>query len=170
MQHYKDQLLTHLDFPQPGIVFYDFSPLLSDPVTFKKIIVDLSDKVRAYAFDYIAGVDARGFIFGGALALHCEKGFVMVRKAGKLPGATTEQSYSLEYGSNKLSIQEGFIKPGARVLIIDDILATGGTARTAGQLIEQAGGVIAAIAFVLELPALNGRAQLPYAVETWLVV
>lgn len=150
------------DFPKPGILFKDIGPLLADPVVFGAVIEEWRAR-HTGSVDLVAGLEARGFLFAGALAHALGVGTLPVRKAGKLPGATIERSYDLEYGSATLAIQEGAITPGDRVLVVDDILATGGTARAACELIEQAGGRIVAVDVVMELAGLGGRA----ALERW---
>ena len=144
------------DFPSQGILFKDIGPLVSDPVAFAAVI----EHWRARHTGQVAkvvGIDARGFIFGGALAHALGVGFVPVRKAGKLPGRTIERSYDLEYGSATLAVQADAFTGGERVVVIDDVLATGGTAHAACALIEQVGGVIDEVAGVLELLGLGGR-------------
>ncbi len=167
---YGKLLITHADFPKPGIVFYDFSALIGNPHHFKSTIVALATKLQHYDYDIIAGIDARGFIFGGALAFHANKGFVMLRKPGKLPGDLTEMAYDLEYGTNVLSLQKNTVQAGQRVLIIDDVLATGGTAHIASRLISNHGAHVVAMAFIIEIAHLNARASLPHPVESLIVV
>lgn len=168
MKDAKNQVLSYPDFPKPGVLFYDLSGLLMDPASFKGVIDDLAAQVQGFDYDVIVAVDARGFIFGAALALQVEKGLAIVRKPGKLPGAVNTLNYTLEYGSNSLSLQKGLLKPGMRALIIDDVLATGGTAFITSQLIEAEGAIVTGLAFVLEIAALNGRALLPYPIAAWL--
>lgn len=170
MNYSKKDLLSYADFPTPGTTFYDLAPLLAQPESFRHLIHALAERVQRYDYDVIAATDARGFIYSGALAFHCAKALVLVRKAGKLPGVLQEVAYDLEYGQNVLALQQGVLKPGQRVLVIDDVLATGGTAQAVVQLIEATGAVVAALAFPLEITALKGRACLPYAVETLIEV
>jgi len=148
------------DFPKPGIVFKDITPLLSDAEAFRSCIELLSAKYSDKGIDAIVGIESRGFIFGAALALNMRKPFVPVRKPGKLPADTYRIDYQLEYGSDALEIHKDALSKGAKVLLIDDLLATGGTARATAELISKAGGSVAAIAFVVELTFLNGAKNL----------
>lgn len=148
------------DFPQPGIQFKDITPLLADPRLFAACIDLLTAGHEPGSVDTIVGVDARGFILAGAAALKLECGFVPVRKKGKLPWKTIEESYDLEYGSNTVAIHEDALRPGARVLLIDDVLATGGTACAAAALLEKAGARIIEVSFLIELSFLRGRDKL----------
>jgi len=149
------------DFPEPGILFRDITPLLSEPKAFEYAIDQMVERFAAEQLDYIVGIESRGFIFGTPLALKLGCGFVPVRKPGKLPAAVHTVEYTLEYGKNRLEIhQDAFAKPG-RVLVVDDLLATGGTAAAAGHLVEQAGGTLVGFGFIIELSFLNGRVKLP---------
>lgn len=148
------------DFPKPGILFKDIGPLVGDPVAFAAVIEHWRAR-HTGRVDAVVGIDARGFIFGGALALALGVGFVPVRKAGKLPGATIERSYDLEYGQARLAVQADALRPGQRVVVIDDVLATGGTAAAACALVEELGAVVVEFAVILELAALGGRSALP---------
>ncbi len=143
------------DFPQPGILFFDILPLLKNPKHFRTLTQELS--VFANAIDVVAGIEARGLILGSAVALHLGKGFVPLRKKGKLPGATLEESYGLEYGKDTLEIQEGVLNRGDRVLLIDDVLATGGTLVAGVKLIHQCGAVVESVVVALEINELPGR-------------
>jgi adenine phosphoribosyltransferase len=143
------------DFPLPGILFFDILPLLKDPKHFAVLTKELS--VFADAIDVVAGIEARGLILGSAVALHLGKGFVPLRKKGKLPGATLEESYGLEYGKDTLEIQEGVLNRGDRVLLIDDVLATGGTLVAGVKLVNQCGAVVESVAVALEINELLGR-------------
>jgi adenine phosphoribosyltransferase len=149
------------DYPKPGIRFYDLTTLLKDPQGFHTLIDRLCDHFRDHTIDIVAGIEARGFIFAPALAYRLGAGFVPVRKAKKLPGKTAAISYALEYGTDTLEIHEDAIKPGQRVIICDDLLATGGTAAATAKLIQKLGGTIEGTAFAVELTFLNGRAKLP---------
>jgi adenine phosphoribosyltransferase len=147
------------DFPKKGIMFKDISPLLYNPKEFKECVSYIAKKWDG-KIDVIAGFDARGFIFASALALHMNLPFVMLRKAGKLPGAVKQVSYGLEYGESKLEIQESEHLIGKRVLLVDDVLATGGTAEAGAKLIEMSSGVVAGLQFIIELSALEGKKKL----------
>ncbi|MBK6887406.1 MAG: adenine phosphoribosyltransferase [Tetrasphaera sp.] len=147
------------DFPKPGILFKDIGPLIGDPIAFDAVIQHCMGR-HGGRVDLVAGIEARGFIFGGALAHALGVGFVPVRKAGKLPGAVVERSYALEYGQATLAVQEGAVTPGAKVVVVDDVLATGGTAAAACELLESVGADVVGIDVVLELRALGGRATL----------
>jgi adenine phosphoribosyltransferase len=148
------------DFPVKGILFYDITTLLEDATAFKESVDQLAARYQDTAIDLIVGVESRGFIFGAALAYKLNTGFVPVRKPGKLPAKTLAESYELEYGTNMLEIHEDAINPGQKVLVVDDLLATGGTAKAACTLIERLGGEVASIAFIIELTFLNGRASI----------
>jgi adenine phosphoribosyltransferase len=148
------------DFPKPGIQFKDITPLLADARLFSGCIDLLTKEYQAGMVDTVVGIDARGFIFAAAAALKLQAGFVPVRKKGKLPYTTHEQSYDLEYGTNTIAIHTDALKKGSRVLLIDDLLATGGTAAAAAQLVEKVGARILQINFVIELSFLKGRERL----------
>jgi adenine phosphoribosyltransferase len=148
------------DFPKPGIQFKDITPVLSDHRLFQGAIKLLVDDAKNDRIDKVVGIDARGFIFGAAAALHLGAGFVPVRKKGKLPWATHEQSYDLEYGSATVAIHVDAVHPGERVLLVDDLLATGGTAAATIRLLEKLGAVIVGVRFLVELRFLDGRARL----------
>jgi adenine phosphoribosyltransferase len=148
------------DFPIPGIQFKDITPVLADARLFAGSIDLLINDFKPGTVDTVIGIDARGFIFAAAAALKLKAGFVPVRKKGKLPYTTLEQSYDLEYGSNTIAIHTDAVGPGSRVLLIDDLLATGGTAAAAAQLVTQAGAEILEISFLIELSVLKGRGKL----------
>ena len=148
------------DFPKPGILFRDITTLLQDKNAFKTAVDLLAKKFAKEKIDYVAGVEARGFIFGGALANKLNLGFIPVRKKGKLPGKTKGITYNLEYGADTLEIHQDALKPQDRVLIVDDLLATGGTVRAVADLLEAQGARVAGIAFVIELVDLKGRDKL----------
>jgi len=148
------------DFPVPGVVFKDFTPLLSDGPAFRAVVQDISSRYVGRV-DVIVGIEARGFILGAAVAYELGIGFVPVRKAGKLPGDTHSAEYQLEYGSAVIEVHMDAFIAGARVLVMDDVLATGGTAEATCELIERAGANVAAVEVVLELGFLNGRSKLP---------
>ena len=148
------------DFPKPGIQFKDITPVLADPQLFSGCIDLLIDGFKPGQVDAVVGIDARGFIFAAAAAHKLGAGFVPVRKKGKLPYKTFEQSYELEYGSNTIAIHVDAFKPGSRVLLVDDLLATGGTAAAAAELVRKAGAEILEIRFLIELSFLKGREKL----------
>lgn len=148
------------DFPKPGILFYDITTLLKDPDGLRSVMQALGREVEALEFDVVAGIESRGFIFAPALAQAFGKGFVPVRKPGKLPADTEKIEYQLEYGSDALEIHRDAVAPGSRVLIVDDLLATGGTAAAVARLVEKLGGAVAGFAFVVELDFLSGREKL----------
>jgi adenine phosphoribosyltransferase len=149
------------DFPQRGIVFKDITPLLADPDLWDRCMSALVQTARGEQVDKVVGIDARGFIFAAVVADRLEAGFIPIRKKGKLPWRTIGVAYDLEYGSNHIEMHEDAIRPGDRVLLVDDVLATGGTAAAALYLVRQAGGILVAASFLVELGFLNGRAKLP---------
>ncbi len=148
------------DFPKAGILFRDITPLLADGRTFRQVIDFFGDRYADQRIDVVVGVEARGFVVGSALAYRLCAGNVLVRKRGKLPYKTLRSTYALEYGTDSLEIHQDAIKPGQRVLISDDLLATGGTISAAADLVRQLGGEIVELAFLIELTELNGRAKL----------
>jgi adenine phosphoribosyltransferase len=148
------------DFPKPGIQFKDITPVLADPRLFAGSIDLLTANFKPGTVDAVVGIDARGFIFAAAAALHLKAGFVPVRKKGKLPYQTHEESYDLEYGANSIAIHTDAVQPGSRVLLIDDLLATGGTAAAAASLLRKVGAQILEISFLIELRFLAGRDKL----------
>ena len=148
------------DFPQPGIIFKDITPLLADKATFKGVVEQVCSHWAERPPDVVTAIEARGFIPGGAVALGLRAGFVPIRKPGKLPWKTVSQDYQLEYGTDQLQIHEDAVKPGQTVLIVDDVLATGGTAAAATQLIRKLGGVVLGIHVLIELSFLGGRGRL----------
>jgi adenine phosphoribosyltransferase len=159
------------DFPKPGIVFKDITPLLADHTAFAGAVDAVVSHYGRGTVDKVAGIEARGFILAAPVAYHFGAGFVPVRKAGKLPSATLAQSYALEYGEAELELHQDAISPGDRVVIVDDVLATGGTAAAAAQLVRRAGGVVVGISVLMELTFLDGRAKLPeYDVQALLTV
>lgn len=145
------------DFPKPGILFRDITTLLNDKEAFKSAIDQLADLLKSVSFDYIVAAESRGFIFGGALAYKLGCGFVPVRKPGKLPGKTHSHTYALEYGEDSLEIHRDAFPEGAKVLILDDLLAIGGTASAMVNLVKKLKAEIVGIAFLIELVALNGK-------------
>ena len=155
------QLIRHVpDFPKPGILFYDITTLLRDRTGFRQAIDCLVTPYRENVVDVVVGIESRGFILGAAVADRLGGGFVPVRKPGKLPAKTVRVEYDLEYGTDALEIHHGAIERGQHVLIVDDLLATGGTAQATVDLIKRAGGDVRNLAFLIELEALNGRARL----------
>ena len=148
------------DFPKPGIIFKDITPILGDPKLFRAAVDILLAKHKGVKVDKIAAIDARGFLFGGAMADRLGVGLVPIRKKGKLPYKSYEQSYDLEYGSATLTIHQDAFRKGDQVVLVDDLLATGGTAAASAKLIEQAGGRVLGIDFLVELTFLNGRRKL----------
>lgn len=148
------------DFPTPGIVFKDVMPLLADPAAYRQTIDRLAAWAGPRAPDVILGAEARGFIFGGALAYALGCGFVAARKPGKLPWATVEAQYDLEYGTDALEVHADALSSGSRVIVLDDVLATGGTARAKIELVEQLGGTVVGALFVIELAFLGGRERI----------
>lgn len=158
------------DFPSPGIVFKDVTPVLADAEVFSAVVRDMAERRRG-TVDVVVGIEARGFIFGAALAHELGLGFVPVRKAGKLPGATRGLTYELEYGTATIEIHEDAFVAGARVLLVDDVLATGGTAEAACRLLEEAGAEVVAFETLVELAFLAGRERLArYDVHATVVV
>ena len=149
------------DFPKPGILFRDLTPLMRDPAGWQEVIRQLGAVCERLQPELIVGIESRGFIVGTALATAVRLGFVPVRKAGKLPGKVTGIDYALEYGSDRLEIHSDALADGSRVLIIDDLLATGGTAAACAKLVQAAGGELCGFGFVAELAALEGRRKLP---------
>jgi len=160
MEHLKTLIREVPDFPKPGILFYDITTLLKDPLGFQQLSDAFAERYRDNPPDVIAGIEARGFIFGPLLASRLNRGFVPIRKPGKLPHATSRVSYELEYGQDTLEVHTDAVERGQKVLIVDDLLATGGTARATCQLVEQLGGHIHGLAFVVELTFLPGRQKL----------
>ena len=156
----KSYIRTIPDFPKPGIQFRDVTTLFSDPRGFRVAIDQLLHPYAGIRIDKVAGLEARGFILGGAVAHQLSVGFVPVRKKGKLPGATISQDYALEYGTATMELHDDAIQAGERVLIVDDLLATGGTAEAGVKLIEKLGGEVVSLAFIIDLPDLGGRARL----------
>lgn len=148
------------DFPKPGIQFKDITTLLLEPPAFRAIIDCWAERYGARGIDVIVGMDARGFVFAGALAYVLGLPLVLARKHGKLPAATVSETFQLEYGSDTVELHADAIRPGQRALLIDDLLATGGTMAAIARLVERLDGIVEAMAFVVELPPLNGRAAL----------
>lgn len=165
----KSRIRTIPDYPKKGIMFRDITTLIQDPVGLKLVIDNFAERYRGNAaeFDSIVGIEARGFIIGGALAYALGKGFVPIRKPGKLPGNTVSEEYALEYGTDSVEIHTDALAKGERVLLVDDLLATGGTALAAASLVEKLDAVVAELAFVVNLPDIGGEKRLtekPYSV------
>ena len=158
----KGRIRTVPDYPKKGIMFRDITTLIKDPVGFRLVIDSLTQRyiTGEIPFDVIVGIEARGFIMGGALSYTLGKGFVPIRKAGKLPSAVEEQVYDLEYGSDKIEIHRDALAKGEKVLLVDDLLATGGTAMAAAALIEKLGAEVVEMAFIVNLPDVGGAAKL----------
>ena len=156
----RDYIRTIPDFPQEGIMFRDMTTLFANPRGFRMAVDQLLHPYAGEDIDVVVGLEARGFILGGAIAHQLGKGFVPIRKKGKLPGATIEQSYTLEYGEAVMEIHNESIEAGAKILVVDDLLATGGTAAAGIKLLERLGGNVVGCAFVIDLPELGGRAKL----------
>ena len=156
----KGRITDYQDFPKKDIVFRDFSPLLRDPSVMSFMADEFSKFFHPEDVDVFVGIESRGFILASILASRYNKGMVMVRKAGKLPGKTIKLAYTIEYGADTIEIQEDIIKKGERVVICDDLLATGGTAKASAQLVEKAGGTISGFAFIIELTALDGSKEI----------
>ncbi len=148
------------DFPKQGILFYDITTLLKDKAGFRKVIDHLTERIRPFGADLVLGIEARGFIFAPALAYNLNAGFVPVRKPNKLPAAVERITYELEYGMDTLEMHKDAVKPGMRVVVADDLLATGGTSLATVRLVERLGGQVVAVSFVIELEALKGRQRL----------
>ncbi|WP_289150019.1 adenine phosphoribosyltransferase [uncultured Salipiger sp.] len=156
----RDYIRSIVDFPHEGIVFRDVTTLFADPRGFRMAIDQLLHPYAGMRFDKVVGLEARGFILGGAVAHQLSAGFVPIRKKGKLPGAVISEAYTLEYGEAVVEIHDDAITPGERVLLVDDLLATGGTAEAGIRLVERLGGEIIGCAFIVDLPDLGGRARL----------
>ena len=156
----KEKIADYPNFPKKGILFRDFSPVLKDPSALSFIADEFAKKFHPKDIDVFAGIESRGFILASILASRYNKGMIMIRKAGKLPGKTVKTSYTIEYGKAVMEIQKDVIQQGQRVLICDDLLATGGTAKAAAKLIEKIEGTVVGFAFIIELLELNGREKI----------
>jgi len=156
----KSKIRTIPNFPKAGIMFRDITTLLADAKGFGEVINNLVAKYKNVDIDYVAGIESRGFIIGGALAKELGVGFIPIRKKGKLPAKVISEKYALEYGTDTIEIHEDALKKGDKVLLIDDLIATGGTALAAVKLIEKVGGEVVSCAFVIDLPELGGKAKL----------
>ena len=160
MKTVKDYIRTIVDFPHEGIMFRDVTTLFADPRGFRMAVDQMLHPYAGQRIDKVVGLEARGFILGGAIAHQLGTGFVPIRKKGKLPGATISQAYTLEYGEALVEIHDDAITAGERILLVDDLLATGGTAQAGISLIERLGGEIVSCSFIIDLPALGGRQKL----------
>ncbi|MFX4221013.1 MAG: adenine phosphoribosyltransferase [Thalassobaculum sp.] len=164
----KEHIREVPDFPKPGILFYDISTLLAHPAAWKETVAQLAEIIKPFKPDLLAGIESRGFLTAAPLALELGLGFLMVRKKGKLPGPTVPYTYDLEYGTDTVEIQEGAVQPGQRVVILDDLLATGGTLSASVELLRKVGGEVAGGACIMELTFLNGRDKLDIPFESLL--
>ena len=160
MENLKKYINEIIDFPKEGIVFKDINPIYKDPMKWNELMLPLKKLISTLKPDYIAGIEARGFISASALAFNLEVGFIPIRKPNKLPGKVIGINYQLEYGEDRLEIQHNSIKKDSKIIVVDDLLATGGTASAAGKLIRKAGGDLIGFAFLVELTELGGRQQL----------
>ncbi len=170
MKKLEDYVVTIPDFPEPGIMFRDITSVIQDPDGLKTAVDGLTDLVRNLDFDLVIGPESRGFIFGVPVAYLLGKGFIPVRKKGKLPRETVSEKYDLEYGQAEVEMHKDAIKPGQKVVIVDDLIATGGSAEAAAKLVEKLGGKVVRMVFVMELAGLEGRKKLAgYDVESLIV-
>ena len=161
----KENVRSIKDFPVKGIIFRDITTAIKDKDSLRAIINALTEIFTGKGIDYVAGVEARGFVFASALAYNINSGCILIRKPGKFPAEPISEEYTLEYGTNKIEMHKDAIEPGKKVIVIDDLLATGGTVAAACKLLTRAGAEIKAAAFVIELTELNGRAKLPENIE-----
>ena len=157
---FKQHIRAIPDFPKPGILFYDISTLLAHPQAWRTMIEQLAEAIRPYRPELLVGIESRGFLVAAPLAFALGSGFAMVRKKGKLPGRTVRYSYALEYGTDTIEVQEDAISSGQRVIVLDDLIATGGTMQAAIELVQQQGGTVAAAACIIELAFLQGRRRI----------
>ncbi len=170
MKKIEDYVRAIPDFPQPGIIFRDVTSVIGDPDGLRLAIDLMKDKVKDLDFDVVVGTESRGFMFGVPIAYEMHKAFVPVRKKGKLPMETIEQSYDLEYGSAVVEMHKDSIKPGQKVVVVDDLIATGGTIEASIKMIEKLGGVVVKVVFLMELAGLHGRDRLNgYDVESVII-
>ena len=156
----ESAIRTVPDFPKKGIMFRDITTILQDPVLFNDVINDLANQVKNWDADVLVGIESRGFVFGAPIAIKLGLPFALARKPGKLPYKTKGVEYALEYGTDRIEMHVDSIKKGQKVVVVDDLLATGGTAQAAARLVEELGGVVAGLLFVVELPDLGGRKRL----------
>ncbi|MDO4622361.1 MAG: adenine phosphoribosyltransferase [Eubacteriales bacterium] len=170
MKKLEDYVISIPDFPEPGIIFRDVTSILDDADGLQLAINQLQERLEGIDFDVLVGTESRGFIFGMPLAYNLHKPFVLVRKKGKLPRETVSKSYDLEYGSATIEMHKDSIKPGQKVVLVDDLIATGGTIKAAAELIEELGGEVVKMLFVMELAGLHGRDRLKeYDVDSVIV-
>jgi len=162
----KDHIAPIPDFPKPGILFYDISPLLAHPAAWRVTVERMAERIERHKPQVLAGIESRGFLVAAPLALHMGLGFVMLRKKGKLPGKTVPHTYDLEYGQDTIEIQEGAVAKGDRVVLLDDLLATGGTMAAAGELLRGVGADLRGAACIIELTFLKGRDRLDIPIDT----
>lgn len=160
MKELQDYVRTISDFPAKGIMFRDITTIIQDPNGLKLAIDKMQELLKNVEFDSIAGIESRGFIFGMPLAYNLGKAFIPIRKKGKLPAETVSMSYELEYGTATIEMHKDAIKPGQKIIVVDDLIATGGTVEAAAKLIEEVGGVVEKMIFLIELPDLGGREKL----------
>ncbi len=160
MEELKKKIREVPDFPEPGILFYDLTTLLKDREGLRSVMDILTEEYKEKEIDRVVGIESRGFIFAPTLAYHLNAGFVLVRKKGKLPAETISASYDLEYGQDVLEMHKDAIEPGQRMLIVDDLIATGGTAAATAQMVRELKGEVVALAFIVELESLKGREKL----------
>ena len=160
MKKLEDYVTSIPDFPKEGIIFRDITTVIQDPEGFRLAIDKMQSFLKDVDFDVVVGAESRGFIFGAPIAYNCGKGFALVRKKGKLPRATIEESYELEYGTATIEMHKDAIKPGQKVVLVDDLIATGGTSKAMIRLVERLGGKVVKLVFLIELAGLNGRERL----------
>ncbi len=161
----REKIRSIKDFPIEGIIFRDITTAIKDKTALKEMVNFLTEKFKNKGIDYVASVESRGFIFGSALAANIGAGCILIRKPGKLPAETISEEYELEYGTDKLEMHKDAVEPGKNVIVIDDLLATGGTVNAACKLLKKAGANVKAAAFIIELTDLNGRKNLPQDIE-----
>ena len=166
---FKDHIRAIADFPKPGILFYDISTLLAHPKAWRATVEELAEVVRPHRPDLLIGIESRGFLVASPLAYAIGSGFAMARKKGKLPGKTARYSYDLEYGTDTIEVQEDAISPGQRIIVVDDLIATGGTMQAAIELVQRQGGTVAAAVCIIELGFLNGRSRLSVPLTSMVV-
>lgn len=167
LERLQNKIRSIPDFPKKGIIFKDITTLLKDAEAFREVIDVFYEQFKGQGIDYVAAVESRGYLFGAPLAYKLGAGLVIIRKPGKLPAAVERIEYDLEYGTDALEIHKDSVEPGKKVLVIDDLLATGGTVSAACRLVKKVGGTVAAAAFMIELQDLGGRSKLPVSVTCY---